>query len=381
MLISIRFVYGINVIFLQSQLMKKTALFNVHHSLGAKMAPFGGFEMPIQYSSVTKEHLAVRNSVGVFDVSHMGEFLVEGENAFTLLQYVCSNDISKLKPGKAQYNCFPNGEGGIVDDLIVYQLHDTRYLLVVNASNIEKDWAWLQKQNGSFNASLTNQSDTTALLAIQGPKALEALQPLTDIDLATLPFYAHQTGTFAGHPEVLIATTGYTGSGGVEIYFKAQHAEDIWNKIFAIGEAFQIVPVGLAARDTLRLEMGYCLYGHEINNMTSPIAAGLGWITKPATNCIDAERYIREQQEGTSQKLVGIRLEDRGIPRADYVVVDEQDHPIGKLTSGTQSPILKKGIGLAYIDRKFTAVGTTIFVKIRDKNCAAKIVSLPFIKP
>ena len=361
--------------------MKKTALFNTHQSLGAKMAPFGGFEMPIQYSSVTKEHLAVRSSVGVFDVSHMGEFIVEGKTAFALLQYVCSNDISKLVQGKAQYNCFPNGRGGIVDDLIVYQLEEERYLLVVNASNIEKDWNWLQTQNKTFNANLVDQSDATALLAIQGPKALEAMQQLTDIDLSALPYYAHKSGTFAGQSEVLIATTGYTGSGGIEIYFDKQHAATIWEAVFSAGKDFDIVPVGLAARDTLRLEMGYCLYGHEINDTTSPIAAGLGWITRPLTKGIDSDRLAVEKKEGTPQKLVGLLLEDRGIPRADYTVVDENDNQIGYLTSGTQSPILKKGVGLAYVDREFAKVDTLVYIKIRDKNCAAKVVPLPFIKP
>lgn len=361
--------------------MKKTSLFTIHQALGAKLAPFGGFEMPIQYSSVTKEHLAVRNSLGVFDVSHMGEFMVEGKNAYALLQYVCSNDISKLKPGKAQYNCFPNGEGGIVDDLIVYQLQEEKYLLVVNASNIEKDWAWLQKYNANFKAQLEDQSDDTALLAIQGPKALEAMQHLTAIDLKALPYYAHQSGEFAGHSDVLIATTGYTGSGGIEIYFHKKHATDIWEKVLSAGASYEIVPVGLAARDTLRLEMGYCLYGHEINDTTSPIAAGLGWITKPATHCIDAENLAHQKKEGTPQKLVGLLMEDRGIPRAEYTVVDQNDQSIGVLTSGTQSPLLKKGVGLAYINREHAAIGITIFVKIREKSCAAKIVSLPFIKP
>ena len=359
--------------------MKKTALFEIHKQLGAKIAPFGGFEMPIQYSGVTKEHLAVRESVGVFDVSHMGEFIVEGEQALPFLQYVCSNAIDKLYPGKAQYNCFPNGVGGIVDDLIVYQLEVQKYLLVVNASNIEKDWEWLQHNNKSFHAKITNQSQDTALLAIQGPKALEAMQSITAVDLKALPYYAHQTGTFANIPDVLIATTGYTGSGGIEIYFDQKHAVHIWNSVFKAGADYNIIPVGLAARDTLRLEMGFCLYGNEIDDTTSPLAAGLGWITKPQSGCIDAERLDREKKEGTPQKLVGLALQERGIPRAGYVITDAQENPIGQITSGTQSPMLKQGIGLGYVNREFTEKDTLLYVKIRDKFSPAKVVALPFI--
>ena len=284
--------------------MKKTTLYNTHLELNAKMTSFGGFEMPIQYSGVKKEHLTVRNNLGVFDVSHMGEFYVSGPNALPLLQYICSNDISKISVGKAQYNYFPNETGGIVDDLIIYRIEESSYLLVVNASNILKDWKWIQKHNTSFNAKIEDRSEITALLAIQGPKALEAMQKLTSSRLDELPYYAHTQGTFAGCENTLIATTGYTGAGGIEIYFPSEKAPLVWGAVLEAGESFGIAPIGLAARDTLRTEMGYCLYGNEINDTSSPIAAGLKWISKPEKGCINATQISSEISNGTAKKLI-----------------------------------------------------------------------------
>ena len=360
--------------------MKKTTLYNTHLALKAKMTSFGGYEMPIQYSNIKEEHLAVRNRLGVFDVSHMGEFYVSGTKALDLLQLVCSNDISKIAVGKAQYNYFPNKTGGIVDDLIVYRLEEMRYLLVVNASNIEKDWDWINQNNLSFGARLENKSEETALLAIQGPKAATAMQSLTAIDLGQLPYYSHITATFAGIPEVLLATTGYTGAGGIEIYFPASVASKVWEAVFEAGAPFGIVPVGLAARDTLRMEMGYCLYGNEINDSTSPIAAGLQWISKPEKGCINAKQIISEIEQGTDKKLVGFLMEGRPIPRMGHTLVDRDDNGIGQVTSGTQSPTLSQGIGLGYVHSSYAKPGTSIGVMIREKNCPAKVVKLPFIK-
>jgi len=360
--------------------MKKTTLYNTHLALNAKMTPFGGYEMPVQYIGVTKEHLAVRNSVGVFDVSHMGEFLVSGAKAFDLLQYICSNDISKINIGKAQYNYFPNEKGGIVDDLIVYRLKETEYLLVVNASNIDKDWNWVEKHNSNFGALLENKSEETALLAIQGPKAIEAMQKLTSIALAELPYYAHTTATFAGCENTLIATTGYTGAGGIEIYFPANKAPEIWASIMKAGADYEITPAGLAARDTLRIEMGYCLYGNEINDNTSPLAAGLGWVTKLETGTFNSEILALQKKEGLSEKLVGFLLETRGIPRSGYEIVNREGKIIGTVTSGTQSPILSQGIGLGYVKLEYSKPGSEIAIRIRDKDCPAIIIKLPFIK-
>ena len=360
--------------------MKKTTLYNTHLALNAKMTPFGGYEMPVQYIGVTKEHLAVRNSVGVFDVSHMGEFLVSGAKAFDLLQYICSNDISKINIGKAQYNYFPNEKGGIVDDLIVYRLKETEYLLVVNASNIDKDWNWVEKHNSNFGALLENKSEETALLAIQGPKAIEAMQKLTSIQLAELPYYAHTTATFAGCENTLIATTGYTGAGGIEIYFPANKAPEIWASIMKAGADYEITPAGLAARDTLRIEMGYCLYGNEINDNTSPLAAGLGWVTKLETGTFNSEILALQKKEGLSEKLVGFLLETRGIPRSGYEIVNREGKIIGTVTSGTQSPILSQGIGLGYVKLEYSKPGSEIAIRIRDKDCPAIIIKLPFIK-
>jgi len=361
--------------------MKKTELNELHHALGAKMVAFGGFEMPVSYTSIKEEHHCVREKLGVFDVSHMGEFFVEGPAALDLLQYACSNDIAKLVPGKAQYNYFPNREGGIVDDLIVYQLGEEKYLLVVNAANIDKDWAWINELNSSFKAQLTNASEDYALLAVQGPKAIEAMQELTDFDLASLPFYAHTTTTFAGLDNIIVATTGYTGSGGVEIYCKNNEVAQLWKAIFKAGEVFGVQPIGLAARDTLRLEMGYCLYGNEIDDYSSPIAAGLGWVTRPTTHFINAESIGEQKEKGTKDKLVGFELIDRGIPRTGHDIVAENGDIIGKVTSGTQSPSLNKAVGLGYVPVEKAAEGSTIHIQVRNKVLAAKVVKLPFYKP
>ena len=360
--------------------MKKTALNHIHHALGAKMVEFGGFEMPVSYSSIKEEHYCVRRQVGVFDVSHMGEFFVVGPQALPLLQYACSNDISKLVPGKAQYNYFPNKEGSVVDDLIVYQLAEEKYLLVVNASNIDKDWAWISALNNDFNAGLTNASSDYSLLAVQGPKAIEAMQQLTDFDLSSLPFYAHTTTTFAGLNDVLVATTGYTGAGGVEIYCKNEVVADLWKAVFEAGADYGIQPIGLAARDTLRLEMGYCLYGNEIDDTTSPIAAGLGWVTRPATNFLNASQLEEEKKHGTAQKLVGFELTERGIPRTGHVIVNKDGESIGRVTSGTQSPSLEKAIGLGYVPVAHAEIGSSLLVQIRNKTIPAKVVSLPFYR-
>ncbi|MDC1056850.1 glycine cleavage system aminomethyltransferase GcvT [Flavobacteriaceae bacterium] len=360
--------------------MKKTTLYNTHLNLNAKMTPFGGYEMPVQYSGVTKEHLAVRKGVGVFDVSHMGEFMVSGPKAFGLLQYICSNDISKISIGKAQYNYFPNETGGIVDDLIVYHLEEEKYLLVVNASNIEKDWKWVQKHNVDFGAVVEDQSEETALLAIQGPKAIEAMQQLTSAPLTELPYYSHTTATFAGCENTLIATTGYTGAGGLEIYLPSSKAPEVWDAIMKAGADFDILPAGLAARDTLRLEMGYNLYGNEINDTTSPLAAGLNWVTKLDTGTYNADHLINQKKEGTPEKLVGFVLKNRGIPRAGYSIVNQNSERIGAVTSGTQSPILSQGIGLGYVSSNYAKPGTQIAIQIRDKASLAEVVKLPFIK-
>ena len=360
--------------------MKKTTLYNTHLNLNAKMTPFGGYEMPVQYSGVTKEHLAVRKGVGVFDVSHMGEFMVSGPKAFGLLQYICSNDISKISIGKAQYNYFPNETGGIVDDLIVYRLEEEKYLLVVNASNIEKDWKWVQKHNVDFGAVVEDQSEETALLAIQGPKAIEAMQQLTSAPLTELPYYSHTTATFAGCENTLIATTGYTGAGGLEIYLPSSKAPEVWDAIMKAGADFDILPAGLAARDTLRLEMGYCLYGNEINDTTSPLAAGLNWVTKLDTGTYTADHLINQKKEGTPVKLVGFVLKNRGIPRAGYSIVNQNSERIGAVTSGTQSPILSQGVGLGYVSSNYAKPGTQIAIQIRDKESLAEVVKLPFIK-
>ena len=360
--------------------MKNTALTKIHESLGAKMVSFAGYNMPVQYEGVTAEHLTVRSAVGVFDVSHMGEFLVEGSEALTLLQKVTSNDVSKLAIGDAQYSCFPNDIGGIVDDLICYRIKEQTYLLVVNASNIEKDWNWIQKYNKGIGAELKNISDNYSLLAIQGPKAIEAMQSLTSVNLSEIPFYKFKIGDFAGIDHVIISATGYTGSGGFEIYVKNDQVEKLWEQVFEAGASYGIKPIGLAARDTLRLEMGYCLYGNDINDYTSPISAGLGWITKFTKPFINSETLRAEKEAGSERKLVGFKLLDRGIPRHDYILENQAGQAIGVVTSGTMSPSLSEGIGMGYLDRAYCTLGTKIFVRIRDKQIPAEIVKLPFYK-
>lgn len=359
--------------------MKETALSKKHIALGAKMVPFAGYLMPVQYTGVNEEHLAVRNSVGVFDVSHMGEFILKGEKALELIQKVTSNDVSKLVDGKVQYSCLPNETGGIVDDLLVYRLDAKSYLLVVNASNIEKDWNWISKYD-SYGVEMKNISDKTSLLAVQGPKALATLQKLTEINLNEIPYYAFNKGVFGGLENILISNTGYTGAGGFEIYFENQFAEKIWDAIFEAGKEFGIKPVGLAARDTLRLEMGFCLYGNDIDDTTSPIEAGLGWITKFSKDFINKDLLLKQKENGVSKKLIGFEMVDKGIPRHDYEICDSNGNIIGKVTSGTMSPSLKKAIGMGYVKTDFSKECSEIFIKIREKNLKAQVVKMPFIK-
>lgn len=359
--------------------MKKTALHHIHQSLGAKMVPFAGFDMPVQYEGVNAEHLAVRHNVGVFDVSHMGEFLIEGSNALALIQSVSSNDAALLTVGKAQYSCLPNDEGGIVDDLIIYRVKDETYLLVVNASNIEKDWNWISSKN-HMGAIMKNISDDYSLLAIQGPKAIDAMQSLTSIDLSGIKFYHFEVADFAGIPHVIISATGYTGSGGFEIYCKNEEVQQIWELVFDAGADFDIKPIGLAARDTLRLEMGYCLYGNDIDDTTSPIEAGLGWITKFSKSFINSAALLDQKNSGVNRKLVGFELNDRGIPRKSYPILDTDGNTIGEVTSGTMSPSLSKGIGMGYVAIEHSKVGTEIGIQIRKKVISATVVKTPFYK-
>ena len=359
--------------------MKKTALYNAHQALGAKIVPFAGYEMPVQYEGVTVEHETVRNHVGIFDVSHMGEFLIEGEEALQLIQKISSNDASKLNIGKAQYSCMPNNSGGIVDDLIIYRITENTYLLVVNASNIEKDWNWIESQN-TFKASQRNLSDDYALLAIQGPKAIESMQSLTSIDLAEIPYYSFKIADFAGLEHVIISATGYTGSGGFEIYCKNSEVETLWEKVLDAGKTYGIKPIGLAARDTLRLEMGYCLYGNDINDHTSPIEAGLGWITKFTKPFVNSEALEQQKLNGVSRKLVGFELKERGIPRQGYSILDSDGNTIGEVTSGTMSPSLSKGIGLGYVTSENSKSDSKFLIQIRKKQIEAVVVKLPFYK-
>jgi aminomethyltransferase len=359
--------------------MKNTALTHIHEGLGAKMVPFAGYNMPVSYEGVNAEHETVRNAVGVFDVSHMGEFVISGENALALIQKVTSNDASTLEIGKAQYSCLPNNDGGIVDDLIVYKIKDEEYLLVVNASNIDKDWDWISSHN-SVGAEMKNISDNYSLLAIQGPKAVEAMQSLTSVDLSAVKYYHFEVADFAGIEHVIISATGYTGSGGFEIYCKNSEVEQVWTKVFEAGAAFGIKPIGLAARDTLRLEMGFCLYGNDINDTTSPLEAGLGWITKFTKEFTNSENLKAQKEAGVSRKLVGFELIDRGIPRHDYEIVDADGNNIGIVTSGTQAPSLGKAIGMGYVKTEFAAVDSEIYILIRDKKIAARVAKLPFYK-
>lgn len=361
--------------------MKSTPFTHKHIALNAKMAEFAGYNMPISYTGINDEHAAVRNNVGIFDVSHMGEFILKGENALDLIQRVTSNDASKLTNGKAQYSCLPNDKGGIVDDLIVYCLEENKaYMLVVNASNIEKDWKWISKHNNK-NVEMHDISDKTCLLAIQGPNATKMLQPLTDIDIMNLKYYTFVKGKFAGVDNVLISATGYTGAGGIEIYFedKDDAANIIWDKIFEVGGPQGLKPIGLGARDTLRLEMGYCLYGNDINDTTSPLEAGLGWITKFTKDFTSKAIFEKQKAEGVTQKLVGLEMIDKGIPRHDYEIKDKEGATIGKVTSGTQSPSLGKAIAMGYVRTHCSAIDTQVYVKIRDKLLIAKVVKMPFV--
>ena len=360
--------------------MKNTALQTTHEALGAKMVPFAGYNMPVSYEGVNIEHETVREALGVFDVSHMGEFLIEGPHALDLLQKVCSNDASKLTVGRAQYSCMPNESNGIVDDLIIYRVKEETYLLVVNASNIEKDWQHISKYNESIGAQMRNISDDYSLLAIQGPKAVEAMQSLSTVDLAAIKFYHFEVGDFAGIEHVIISATGYTGSGGFEIYCKNEEVKQVWDQVLEAGAEFGIKPIGLAARDTLRLEMGYCLYGNDIDDSTSPLEAGLGWITKFTKEFVNSEALAVEKENGPKRRLIAFELEERGIPRKDYDIVDDHGNLLGKVTSGTMSPSLGKGIGLGYIPTGLKEPGTKINIQIRKNIVPATVVKLPFFK-
>lgn len=359
--------------------MRNTALTQKHIDLGAKMVPFAGYNMPVQYEGVNAEHETVRNAVGVFDVSHMGEFVLRGPNALALIQKFASNDASVLFDGKAQYSCMPNGKGGIVDDLIIYRVNAEEYFIVVNASNIEKDWNWITSLN-DLGVEMENLSDQYSLLAIQGPKAAEAMQSLTSIDLSNMTYYTFQHGTFAGIDNIMVSATGYTGSGGFEIYVKNEDANKVWDAVFAAGADFGIKPIGLAARDTLRLEMGFCLYGNDIDDTTSPLEAGLGWITKFSKDFTDSAFLANQKEAGVTRKLVAFEMIDRGIPRHDYPILDAAGTVIGNVTSGTMSPSMKLGIGLGYVTVDNSKLDSEIFVEIRDKGVKAKVVKLPFYK-
>ncbi|MCC9073979.1 glycine cleavage system aminomethyltransferase GcvT [Flavobacterium sp. F-65] len=359
--------------------MKNTALTHIHEGLGAKMLPFAGYNMPILYEGVNAEHETVRTGVGVFDVSHMGEFLLTGPNALALIQKVTSNDASTLTIGRAQYSCLPNNDGGIVDDLIIYKMKEEEYLLVVNASNIDKDWNWISSHN-DVGAEMKNLSDDYSLLAIQGPKAVEAMQSLTTVDLSAIPYYHFEVGTFAGVENVIISATGYTGSGGFEIYCKNDEVEHIWNKVFEAGASFGIKPIGLAARDTLRLEMGFCLYGNDIDDTTSPLEAGLGWITKFTKDFTNSENLKKQKEAGVTKKLIGFEMQERAVPRQGYEIVDASGNVIGIVTSGTMSPSMNVGIGLGYVTIANSAVDSDIFIRIRKNDVPAKVAKLPFYK-
>ena len=362
-------------------LMKNTPFTQKHIDLGAKMAEFAGYNMPISYSGINDEHAAVRTSAGVFDVSHMGEFILKGENALDLIQRVTSNDASKLTVGQAQYSCLPNNDGGIVDDLIVYCIEENNvYMLVVNASNIEKDWNWI-KQFNEKDVEMHNISDHTCLLAIQGPNATRMLQPLTEMDIMNLKYYTFCKGTFAGVKNVVISATGYTGAGGIEIYFEDEgdNASKVWDAIFEAGKKGGIKPIGLGARDTLRLEMGYCLYGNDIDDTTSPLEAGLGWITKFSKPFTNSEYFEKQKAEGITKKLVGFEMLEKGIARHDYQIKDFEGAIIGKVTSGTQSPTLGKAIGMGYVDKQFAALGSEIYISVRNTLIKAKVVKMPFV--
>lgn len=358
--------------------LKDIALKQKHIDLGAKIVPFAGFNMPLQYTGLTDEHLNVRNNVGIFDVSHMGEFMIKGDGALELINRITSNDASVLVPGKVQYSCFPNYDGGIVDDLLVYMLAENEYMLVVNGANLDKDWAWVEKHNTN-NVDIKNVSDNISLLAVQGPNAQKMLAPLTNMDL-DMVYYTVQKGIFAGVDNVIISSTGYTGAGGFEIYFNNANAEKIFDAVLEAGKAVNAQMAGLACRDTLRLEMGFCLYGNDINDETSPIEAGLGWITKFSKDFVNADYLKNQKENGVSKKLIGFELIDRGIPRHDYEIVDADGNKIGVVTSGTMSPSLNKAIGMGYVKTEFAKTGSEIYISIRNKNIKAQVVKMPFYK-
>ncbi|MFN3850282.1 MAG: glycine cleavage system aminomethyltransferase GcvT [Spirosomataceae bacterium] len=359
---------------------KTIPLNDLHAKLGGKMIPFGGFIMPVRYTSDLDEHHCVRNGVGVFDVSHMGEFVLKGPKALELIQKVSANDASQLFDGRVQYSYLPNETGGVVDDLLVYRMQEDWYYLVVNASNIEKDWNWIVSHNTDGEVDMKDLSDSTCLFAVQGPKAIDTLQKLTEIDLSNIPYYHFRVGTVAGIEDIIVSATGYTGAGGFELYVQNEHAEALWNAIFEAGAEFGIKPIGLGARDTLRLEMGYCLYGNDITDETSPLEAGLGWVTKFTKNFINSEALLAQKNAGVQRKLVAIEMIDRGIPRSHYEICDADGNKLGEVTSGTMSPTLQKGIALGYVPTAFSKVGTEVFVKVRDKLLKAVITKLPFVK-
>jgi aminomethyltransferase len=360
--------------------MKKTNLYNKHLEFGAKIIPFSGFLMPVQYEGVNSEHLHVRKSVGLFDVSHMGEFFLMGEKAIDLLQFICSNDISKITNGKAQYNCLTNEKGGIIDDLIIYKFNDNEFMLVVNAGNIEKDWNWIKLKNEKFGNKLEDKSDNMSLLALQGPSSYDLLQEIVKFDVRSLKNYSFLKTDINKFKDVIISSTGYTGSGGFELYCKNKDVNEIWEILFEFGEKFNLKPIGLAARDTLRLEMGYCLYGNDINENTNPIEASLKWITKTNKNFIGKNSIVESIKKGPNKKLVGFKLNERGIPRHDYKIFNNEKNEIGVVTSGTMSPSLKKGIGLGYVNIDYSEIGSLIFIEIRNKKIKATISKTPFVK-
>jgi aminomethyltransferase len=358
--------------------MKETALTHVHAELGAKMVPFAGYSMPVQYSGLTQEHLAVRNAAGLFDVSHMGEFFVKGPEAEAFVQYVTSNDVSKLTIGKIQYSCLPNAKGGIVDDLLVYKLNDDEFLLVVNASNLEKDFNWIQSHN-RFDATLTDRSDQMSLLALQGPKANAILAELTAVDLGDIPYYNFKLGDVAGIQNVIISNTGYTGAGGFELYIANEDARKLWNAVMEVGESYGMLPAGLGARDTLRLEKGFCLYGNDIDDTTSPLEAGLGWVTKLNTEFVGRDKIADLKERGIQHRLVGFEMIDRGIPRQGYPILNAEGETIGEVTSGTQSPSLNKAIGMGYVEVAYKSPETEVYIQVRKKQLKARVVKTPFL--
>ena len=360
--------------------MKNLILEKTHIDLGGKMMPFAGYNMPVRYSSDKEEHLCVRNAVGIFDVSHMGEFIIKGKGALELIQHITTNDASVLEPGKVQYSCLPNDQGGIVDDLLVYMLKEEKYALVVNASNIEKDWDWINQHN-SFGASVENISDNTCLFALQGPKALDLLNPLTDLDLHNLPYYTFNKGNILEiTSNAIISATGYTGAGGFEIYVENNEAQDVWDVLLEVGKPLGILPIGLGARDTLRMEKGFCLYGNDIDDNTSPIEAGLGWITKFTKDFINSDKLKAQKENGPSRKLIGFVMVDKGIPRSGYEIINDTDSTIGRVTSGTMSPSMNIGIGMGYVDNEYAKPNTDIYIKVRNKKLEAKVVKQPIFK-